>query len=94
MLDLWEGLYVRLLEVTEHLLKVRKSLVKTFDTFNLTTSTFEKKVLVSARRMRELGVANAQEEIGHIGTIDVAPLDPDSVRPLLDPEPPRLAVVE
>ncbi|HVC12269.1 MAG TPA: DNA recombination protein RmuC [Burkholderiales bacterium] len=55
--DLGKQLYERVAKLGEHLANVGDKLGKAVDAYNSATSTLESRVLVSARRLRELKAA-------------------------------------
>lgn len=70
--DLGRELYERTATMTEHLAKVGASLGNSVDAFNQAIASYEARVIPSARRLKELGVAG-QKEIKEILQIDVRP---------------------
>ena len=71
--DLGRELYERLTTMTEHFGRVGSSLKGAVENYNKTVASFEGRVLVSARKFRELKVSNAAEEIEGTDTVDVIP---------------------
>jgi len=59
--------------MTEHFGRVGSSLKGAVENYNKTVASFEGRVLVSARKFRELKVSNAAEEIEGTDTVDVIP---------------------
>ncbi|MBM3724508.1 MAG: DNA recombination protein RmuC [Acidobacteria bacterium] len=59
--QLGAALYDRLARMTTHLESLRGSLRRTVDSYNDLVGSLESRVLVSARRMRDLGVAASRE---------------------------------
>lgn len=67
--QLGKELYERLLRLTKHLEKLGKSLDASVEAFNLAVGSFESRVLVSARKFKELG-ATGKEEIAELPRIE------------------------
>ncbi len=81
--DLGKELYERLTHMTEHFAEVRGRLQAAVDAYNRTVGSLESRVLPSARRFRDLGVAAARE-IGTLSPVDQTPRRlqaPDMVPP-------------
>jgi DNA recombination protein RmuC len=70
--ELGKQLYDRLRIMAEHLSDVGKGLEKAMESYNKTVGTFESRVLISARRFKDLKATNEQE-INTLTTIDTAP---------------------
>jgi DNA recombination protein RmuC len=71
--DLGRELYERLTTMTEHFGRLGSSLKGAVENYNKTVASFEGRVLVSARKFRELKASNAAQEIEGAGTVDVVP---------------------
>jgi DNA recombination protein RmuC len=71
--DLGRELYERLATMTEHFGRLGSSLKGAVENYNKTVASFEGRVLVSARKFRELKVSNAAEEIESADAVDVVP---------------------
>lgn len=91
--DLGKDLYKRLGDLAEHWIGVGKGLDRALDAYNRATGTLESRVLVTARRFRDLGSAPADAVIEVLEPLDHAPRnlqapelgekskeDPESVR--------------
>jgi DNA recombination protein RmuC len=76
--ELGRQLHERLATMTEHFSKVGRSLRGAVDDFNKAVGSFERRVLPSARRFRELAVGGKQE-IAVLEPIDGVPRDLSSV---------------
>jgi len=71
--DLGRELYERLVTMTEHFGRLGSSLKGAVENYNKTVASFEGRVLVNARKFRDLKVSNAEEEIAGPDTVDVTP---------------------
>jgi DNA recombination protein RmuC len=71
--DLGKDLYKRLGDLAEHWIGVGKGLDRALDAYNRATGTLESRVLVSARRFRDLGSAPADTVIEVLEPLDHAP---------------------
>ncbi len=69
---LGKELHERLLTMTEHFLRLRRGLDGAVDAFNKTVGSLESRVLVTARRFRELGAAGG-DDLPTLSTTDAAP---------------------
>ena len=70
--DLGKELYDRIQTFSEHLRGIGSALEKAVESYNKATGSLERRVLVSARRFKELGAATG-EELEVIETLDQAP---------------------
>jgi DNA recombination protein RmuC len=77
--ELGRQLYDRIAKLAEHFEGVGKSLAKAVSAYNGAVGTLETRVLVTARRLKDKGVA-ASEELADLETIDQVP------RPLCAPQ--------
>lgn len=71
--DLGRQLYERIAKLGEHWANVGDKLGRAVDAYNGATSTLESRVLVSARRLRDLKAAPEDAEIEVIGSLDRTP---------------------
>ncbi len=71
--NLGRDLYKRLADMGGHLAKVRKGLQQATEAYNNAVGSLESRVLVSARRFKELGIAAGQTEIEELLPLDVTP---------------------
>jgi len=78
--DLGKMLYDRLRVLGEHFTGVGKGLKKALDSYNDTVGSFESRVMIAARKFKELGAATG-DDINIIPAVDVTP------RQLQTPEP-------
>jgi len=71
--DLGAELYKRLADLGGHWIDMRTSLSRTVDAFNSAVGSLESRVLVSARRFKELGAAPSAVEIDAVDAVERAP---------------------
>jgi DNA recombination protein RmuC len=71
--DLGAELYKRLADLGGHWIDMRTSLSRTVDAFNSAVGSLESRVLVSARRFKELGAAPSALEIDAVDAVEKAP---------------------
>lgn len=85
--DLGRQLYDRLLVLVTHYDEVRRGLDKAVDAYNRSVASLESRVLVTARRFRELGAAHG-EDIPEVQVVDKAAreLQAPEIRGLFDEE--------
>ena len=70
--DLGKELYDRIRTFTEHFTEIGAALSKATESYNRATGSLERRVLISARRFKELG-ATAGEEINAVEPVDQTP---------------------
>lgn len=70
--DLGKQLYDRLVTLTEHFDDLGRSLSKSVEAYNRAVGSLETRVLVAARRFKELGVAT-QGEVAELEPVDQTP---------------------
>ena len=71
--DLGKELHERLVTVCEHLERLGRSINSTVDAYNRAVGSMESRVLVSARRFKELGAASDGDEIPELQQLDRIP---------------------
>jgi DNA recombination protein RmuC len=70
--DLGKELYDRIRTFTTHFEEIRSGLARAVEGYNKATGSLERRVLISARRFKELGAATG-EEIMEVETIEQTP---------------------
>jgi len=71
--ELGAELYKRLADLGGHWVEIGRNLARTVDAFNGAVGSLESRVLVSARRFRELGAASAAVDIAVVEPVEKAP---------------------
>ena len=71
--ELGAELYKRIADLGGHWIDLGRNLTRTVDAFNGAVGSLESRVLVSARRFRELGAASASAEIATLEPVEKAP---------------------
>jgi DNA recombination protein RmuC len=71
--NLGKELHDRVCKMGDHFANLGSSLRGAVDSFNQTLGSLETRVLVSARRFKELGAADGTKEIGTVESIEVIP---------------------
>ena len=71
--ELGRDLYKRIADMTDHLNRLGKNLGQSVDAYNRAMGSFESRVLVSARKFKELETTPAGVEIEELPTLDHAP---------------------
>ena len=71
--DLGRELYKRLASMGEHLSKVGKGLASATDSYNKAVASVESRVLVTARKFKDLGTTGIDDEIVELPPVDVTP---------------------
>jgi DNA recombination protein RmuC len=69
--DLGKQLYERMFTLTDHVRRLGKSLQTSVKTYNEAVGTLETRVLVSARKFRELGATSGGDEIEQLEPLEV-----------------------
>lgn len=71
--DLGQQLYARVATLSEHFVSLGKGLDKAVGSYNKAVATLESRVLISARRFEDLGVATGKKDVADVPVIDVTP---------------------
>ena len=71
--DLGRELYKRLADMGGHLAKVGKNLDQATDAYNKAVRSLESRVLVSARKFKDLGITAGETEIEELVQVDASP---------------------
>jgi DNA recombination protein RmuC len=79
--ELGRELYERIAKMTEHLAKVGGGLKRAVESYNDAMNSMDKRVLVSARRFRDLKIAHTSEELAAPDQVEVMPRAVDAGPP-------------
>ncbi|MGA2033860.1 MAG: DNA recombination protein RmuC [Thermoguttaceae bacterium] len=71
--DLGKELYKRLANMGHHLAKVGKSLAGATDAYNRAVGSLETRVLITARKFKDLGTTGVDDEIEELSPVEVTP---------------------
>jgi len=71
--ELGAELYKRIADLGGHWIDLGRNLTRTVDAFNSAVGSLESRVLVSARRFRELGAASSSQDIDVVEPVEKAP---------------------
>jgi DNA recombination protein RmuC len=71
--ELGAELYKRIADLGGHWVDIGRNLARTVDAFNSAVGSLESRVLVSARRFRELGAAASTADIAVVDPVEKAP---------------------
>ncbi len=74
--NLGKDLYKRLIDMSGHWTKMGRSLTSAVDAYNKGMGSLETRVLVTARKLKEMGITQGEIEIDPIETIDSFPRSP------------------
>jgi DNA recombination protein RmuC len=69
--DLGKQLYERLSKLVDHIRRLGRSLETSVKTYNEAVGTMESRVLVTARKFRELGAAASGDEIAELDPLEI-----------------------
>jgi DNA recombination protein RmuC len=70
---LGQEFYKRMMDLTSHFGRLGRNLGQAVDAYNQTIGTFERRVLVSARRFKDLGVASGQPDLESLEPLNHTP---------------------
>ncbi len=73
---LGQDLYKRLIDLSGHWMKMGRSLTGAVDAYNKGMGSFETRVLVTARKLKEMGITQGEVEIDAIEAIEALPRTP------------------
>jgi len=88
--NLGQELYKRLADMGKHMAKLGKSLGNANDAYNRAVGTLESRVLVSARRFKELGSTSIGSDIDDLTPVEMTPRQlqaPEVVQPGIEHHP-------
>ena len=71
--DLGKDLYKRLANMGDHLAKLGKSLAGATDAYNKAVGSLETRVLITARKFKDLGTTGVDDEIDELPPVEVTP---------------------
>lgn len=71
--NLGKELYARVATLTEHIVKMGNGLTNAVTYYNKAIGSLERRVLSSARKFDELGVATGKKDIAEVQTIEISP---------------------
>lgn len=77
--EIGHELYRRLNDMNKHWIQMGRSLTSAVDNYNKALGSFERRVLVSARRFKELGAGDKEVELLPLPLIDITARNPDTV---------------
>lgn len=74
--ELGHELYKRIIDMSDHWMRMGRSLASSVDAYNKATGSLETRVLVTARKFKEMGAASSSLEIEEMEMIEKTPRDP------------------
>ncbi|MDH5775686.1 MAG: DNA recombination protein RmuC, partial [Nitrospirota bacterium] len=86
---LGQELAERMGTMTEHFAKVGHALGRAVESYNATVTSFENRILPSARKFQHLGV-NPRKDVPDLQPVEQTPRDPSKIPQLADELPPQL----
>lgn len=77
--DLGHELYKRLIDFSAHMAKMGRGLTSALDAYNSSVGSFESRVLVTARKFKDLGASSSHHTLESLQTIDRIPKKPTPI---------------